>query len=148
MKNNKGWIEIVEAFFSVLLVAAVVLIIINKGYLNNSDVSEKVYTTELSILREIETNDNFRTEIANIADSSLPVGWNGLPADIQKTVTERTPNYLICTAKICIIEGECVLSEDEKPEDKKNIYSQGVVISPTVGGGEVYRQINLFCWEK
>jgi hypothetical protein len=30
-KNNKGWIEIVEAFVAVLLVAGVLLFVLNKG---------------------------------------------------------------------------------------------------------------------
>ncbi len=71
IKNNKkAWIEIVEAFVAILLVAGVVLVILNKASLVNSYISPQVYTAELSMLREIETNDTFRAEIISI--SSVP----------------------------------------------------------------------------
>lgn len=68
-KNKRGWIQIVEAVVAVLLVATVLLITINKGYIGKSDISESVYKTELSILREIETNDNFRTEMITLCNT-------------------------------------------------------------------------------
>jgi hypothetical protein len=63
MKGKKGWIEIVEAFVAILLIAGVVLVILNKSSLGGTDISQQVYTTELSILREVQTNDIFRAEI-------------------------------------------------------------------------------------
>ncbi len=98
IKNNRGWIEIVEAFVAILLVAGVLLILANKGYLGKTDISEQVYTAQLSMLREIETNDAFRAEI--LAISNLP---SYVPTDVQQLINTRTPNYLTCIGQVCDI---------------------------------------------
>jgi len=48
-RNKRGWIRIVEAFVSVLIVVGTVLILMDKGYLEDSDISEKIYEEELRI---------------------------------------------------------------------------------------------------
>lgn len=144
IKDKDGWIEIVEAFVAVLLVAGVLLIVLNKGYFQKSDVSERVYEAELSILREVQTNDSMRTEILIIPESSLPVEWTGFPVNIKNKIVARTPNYLECVGKICNMSLACSISENKE----KDVYSQSVVISSTLQQGAVYRKLNLFCWTK
>ncbi len=143
--NRGGWIQIVEAFVSVLLVVGVVLIILNKGYLERTDISERVYKTQLSILREIQTNDTFRTEISTAAEP-LPITWTDtrFPNDLKNKIIARTPNYLDCVGKICEMNIICSLDDTQQ----KDIYSQAIVISTTLEQGEVYRKLNLFCWTK
>lgn len=145
-KNRRGWIEIVEAFLAVLLVAAVLLIVINKQS-SDADISETVYDVEVSILREIQTNDTLRRDIASA--ENLPLSWiaEGFPVSVKEKITDRTPAYLDCVAVICVMNTPCVLGDFPEAKDK-NIYSQSVVISPTVGLDEVYRQLNIFCWTK
>jgi hypothetical protein len=145
MKNKRAWIEIVEAFVSVLLIVGVVLILLNKGYLERTDISERVYEAQLSILREIQTNETLRTQISS-APLPLPIIWTDtrFPNDLKNKITERTPNYLDCVGKICNMSLICTLDE----EQNKDIYSQSVAISSTLGGGEIYRKLNLFCWTK
>ena len=147
MKNKSGWIEIVEAFVAVLLIAGVVLIVLNKGYFQKTDLSDQVYESQLSILREIETTDSFRSEILSIADASLPVGSDNnsiFPADIKAKIIARTPNSLNCFGEICNLNVTCSYSGNTD----KNIYSQSVIISSTLQQGAVYRQMDLFCWTK
>jgi len=153
MKNKRGWIEIVEAVIAVLLVATVLLIVINKGYLGKKDISENVYKTELSILREIETNEEFREEIVNVAE--LPIEWENFPADIKTKIIERTPTYLECIGKICRLceEEICATGEENLPcnieeRTQEDIYSQSIVINHLLGENVVYRKLNLFCWTK
>lgn len=149
MKNKRGWIEIVEAFFSILLIVAVVLIILNRNA-SNTDVSGQIYNVQISILREIETNTTLREEISTAASSDpinpLPVNWTdtGFPIDLKNKVTDRTPSYLISVAKICDLNGECSLGQNIG----KNVYSQTVIISATLQQGIVYRKLNLFSWMK
>jgi hypothetical protein len=137
-KNRKGWIEIVEAFVAVLLVAGVLLVILNKGSLGKTDISDQVYTTQVSILREIETNATFRTEI--LAVSSLP---SATPSDIQGRINLRTPNYLNCTGRLCAYNDTCSLSN----APKKDIYAQSILITSTLQK-TAYVQLKLFCWTK
>jgi len=145
MKNKKAWIEIVEAFVAILLIAGVVLVILNKGYMEKRDISEEVYKVELSILREIQTNDSLRTEILD-AQGPLPIEWlnDRFPSGVKNKIVTRTPSYLECVGKICNMTAMCSLGEKKE----KDIYSQSVAITPTVGLGEIYRQLNLFCWTK
>ncbi len=145
--NKRGWIEIVEAFIAILLIASVILIVINRQTAN-ADISEKIYTVQISILREIQTNDSLRADIASVGEGLLPLSWGaeGFPANIFNKINERTPDYLECAATICVINTPCVLGTVSGSENK-NIYSQSVVISSTIGG-LVYRQLNIFCWTK
>ncbi len=134
MQNYKrGWIEIVEAFVAILLIAGVVLIILNQSYLSKSDISEKVYNVEVFILREIQTSDHFRQEISD-AEEPLPIEWEDdrFPQDVKEKIIERTPDYLNCTAKICNLNETCSLRRTEEIEKQikdKDIYAQSVSIT-------------------
>jgi len=145
MKNKKGWIRIVEAVVAVLLIVGVVLFVMNKGYLEKEDISTKVYKAQLSILREIEAEDNLRDDILAVEVSDLPVGWgafeeNGL-IDVKNRILNRLPNYLSCEAKLCDMYDLCGFDNN----DQKDIYAQSVGITAT---NEIYspRQLKLFCW--
>ncbi|VVB82467.1 Uncharacterised protein [uncultured archaeon] len=143
-KNRRGWIEIVEAVFSIFLIAGVLLIIVNKNSSMNSDISEKVYNIEISILKEIQTNDTIRGDIAN-APLPLPLSWTdeGFPNSVKNGISSRIPSYLNCTAKICLLNDSCSLGQSVDTD----IYSQSTAIM-AVFNQTVYRQLNLFCWQK
>ena len=139
MKNKRGWIRIVEAFVAVLLIAGTLLIVINQGYIGKKDISKEVYEIETSILREIELNDNLRTEILNAA-----VPTENIPTEVNNKIQSRAPEHLGCQSKICKMNEICVL---DNLDIEKEIYAQSVVISANL---EVYnpRQLRLFCWER
>ena len=142
MKNKRGWIRVVEAFVAVLLITGVLLIIINKGYIGKKDISNKVYDAELSILREIELDDNLRSEI--LSANPLPINWGdtNFPVNVKNKIEVRSPEYLECKAKICELDKICIMENIDK-----DVYAQAVAISAT---NEIYkpRQLKLFCWEK
>jgi len=143
-RNRRGWIEIIEAFVAVLLVAGVILIVLNKGYFQKTDISNRVYETELSILREIQTNDTLRSKILNAAEP-LPIEWADVrfPIEVKDKITARTPDYLNCIGKICNMTQICIISESPQ----KDVYSQSVTITSTLQTIS-YRKLNLFCWTK
>jgi hypothetical protein len=147
--NKRGWIRIVEAFFSLLLIAGVFLIVYNKGYIGGDDISSRVYDLQLSVLREIELNDNLREQILCTplpCGSLLPeVGIEdedeSFPEDVKSKIDERIPDSFICRSKICEINEICELNE----YIDKDVYAQSVVIAATL---EIYspRQLKMFCW--
>jgi len=157
MKNKKGWIELIEAAISILLVTIAILVVMNKGSVGNSDISEGVYKTELSILREIETNSTLRNLV--LSQSILPVESinadgtinSDFPSAIRIKIDARTPSYLKCIGKICRL---CVTEtcEDGKTASACNIgetkeidvYSQSIMVS----SDEKSRKLSLFCWRK
>ena len=133
---KRGWIEIVEAFVSILLIVGAILIILNQPYLSKSDISERIYNIEISILREIQTNDHFREEIAN-APEPLPIEWKDprFPQGIKEKIIERTPDYLTCVAQICNLNETCSLRKTEEIEEQtknRDIYAQSVSITATL----------------
>ncbi|MCL5018556.1 MAG: hypothetical protein M1416_02190 [Candidatus Pacearchaeota archaeon] len=145
IKDKGAWLEIVEAFVAVLLVAAVLLIILNRGYFQRTNTSEQIYNTEISIIREVQTDDALRTSIAN---AQTPVNWEdaGFPADVKSKITTRTPDYLTCVAKICELDAVCSLEGISLAESEgKDVYSESGVISAVLDA-PVYRKLNLFCW--
>jgi hypothetical protein len=144
IKNRRGWIEIVEAFVAVLLIAGVLLIILNRDSSPKTDLSNSIYETELSILREIQTNTTLRTRIINALEP-MPIPWGDarFPLEVKDKITVRTPSYLSCIGRICQMNATCSL-EERKEQD---VYSQSVVISSTLQNVS-YRQLNIFCWAK
>ena len=95
-KNKRGWIRIVEAFVSILLISGVLLSVIDKGYFQNEDMSVKVYKAETAILKEIQLDEELRKEIINIDSNRLPISWDSpyFPINVSDRINERVPNYL------------------------------------------------------
>ena len=123
-REKKGWIKIVEAFVSILLVVGVLLIVINKGYIGR-DVSLEIYEAELSILRGIQVDDSLRNDIlvsnksgydSSVDESPLPIDWEYFDNNEQRMLQgvkdklkEQVPDYLECKAKICELSDVCLL---------------------------------------
>jgi hypothetical protein len=145
-RENKGWIKIVEAVIAILLITGVLLILLNRGYIGNDNISERVYSAQLSILREIENNQTLRDEIIGIPNELLPVEWELIPESIRNKIIERSPDYLECEAKICFLQNICELSE-YKEGQVGDIYSQSVGITANFQSYSP-RQLKLFCWTK
>jgi hypothetical protein len=141
--NNRGWIRIVEAFFSILLIAGVLLIVFNKGYLGGEDISSRVYDLQLSVLREIELDDDLRQKILDINDYYLPMedDHDNFPKEITDRIDARIPDSLTCRSKICELNVICELNK----YSKQDIYAQSVAITATI---DIYspRKLVLFCW--
>lgn len=147
MKNKRGWIEIVEAFVSILLITGVLLVVITRNNSQSSDISDRVYNSEITIIREIQLNDTLSNDVLSVTDAQLPAEWesSSFPPEIKDRITSRTPNYLTCIAKICDPSDACYLSTYES----KDVYSQDSIISTTSTQTMFNpRKLKLFCWEK
>lgn len=136
--SKKGWIKIVEAFVAILLIAGVLLIVMDKGYIGKTDISSKVYDIELSVLKEIQSDDQLREEILGV---DLPAEGDDFPVDLINLINSRIPNYLVCAGKICEIDDICTL---DNPINKE-IYAKSITITATLGT-YAPRQVKLFCW--
>lgn len=140
-RGKGGWIRIVEAFVAILLIAGVVLMILDKGYIQGEDPSVQVYEWESGILKEVQLNNTLRMEIINAAN--LPVNWSDFAAQAPLTMGRlqfEKPSYLDCEANICELNDDCLLGK----EIESNVYARSVAI--TENGKN--RKLKLFCWEK
>jgi len=151
MNDKRGFIRILEAFISILLITGVILVVINKGYLRTSNITSEVYDVEVSILREIELDENLREIILKVPHTSLPVNWDDtdsplgtqFPPEITKKILDRAPEYLNCISNICELDSICGM-ETYVEED---VYVQSVAIA---ANPKIYqpKQLKLFCWVK
>lgn len=137
--NKRGWIKIVEAFIAIMLIAGVLLIVINKGYIGKSDISSKVYKIQLAVLREIELDDGLRGDILTAV-----LGEDNIPNGVQNKISNRIPKNLECKAKICELDKICAL---DSYNTEKDVYAQSVAIVATLQNYDP-RQLKLFCWVK
>jgi hypothetical protein len=147
MMNKKGWIEIVEAFIAILLITGVLLVVINRNSSQSSDISDRVYNSEITIIREIQLNDTLRNLVLSVTNAQLPSEWTNasFPSEIKNRITSRTPNYLNCIAKICNPSDPCYLTSYEA----KDVYSQDSILSATQTQTAFSpRKLKLFCWAK
>jgi hypothetical protein len=134
MKNKKGWLKIVEAFVSILLIMIVALIVIGRSQAQEQNIDEKIYDIQTDILREIIMNNK-----------DLIIEYDD-PA-INEIVDARTPNYLNCETKTCAIEdSNCEIDGlDSVLEENKNVYVQVIpLISTNLEDDEV--KLMIGCW--
>lgn len=145
MKNKRGWVEILEAFFAALLITAVLLLAINNSNSQQNDSSQLVYNSQIFILRTIQLNDTLRNEIINVADSTLPINSDNssFPTDINSTIASLTPGQLACGAEICQTNDTCNFWQSIN----KDIYVQNILITATLQGYDP-KKLKLFCWLK
>jgi hypothetical protein len=145
MKNKKGWQKIVEAFLSVLLIAAVLVLVINQQNTKPSDSSSRFYNYETYIIRGIEFNDTLRNEIIGVSGSALPLTSDNqsFPLDVKNQILATAPSSLLCAAEICYTNSTC----DFWQNINKDVYAQKIFITSSL---QTYNpeQLKLFCWLK
>ena len=139
MKNKKGWIRIVEALVAILLIAGFLILLIDNQENGGKDISSKVYMTENAILREVQSNNTFRSYILTITES---VEFEYFNDDLKNHITSRVPTYLNCTSKICDFATDNVCDIDSL---KKDIYVSSVMIAADLDTYEP-KLLKIFCW--
>ncbi len=146
MKNKKGWIKILEAFISILIVISVILIVYNNKSSENEDLSSKINPIEMSILRDVQLDTNLREKILLINSSSLPVKWEEFDSyglsEVKEKINAQVPSNLECVAKLCVLE-EYICDLDTYSD--KDIYAQSISIT---ANSDIYspKQLKLFCY--
>lgn len=140
-KNRKGWMKIVEAFTTVLLIAGFLLIVVNEINIKE-DNSELIFDLEYAMLREIQLDNSLRDSLLGL---TLPSEWDlDFPQEIKDKINQRKPNFLECKTKVCEIQDDCIL--DSTPLNKE-VFVQPAFISSNLSDYSP-RQIKLFCWDK
>jgi hypothetical protein len=141
-KNKSGWIRIVEAVVAILLIAGILLLVVGRDSPEQTTDSERIHTLQISILREIQLNEELRSEIL---DSTPPLEGTDFETNLPNTfskIEEKTPGYLECRGKICSITDSCILSN--LPE--RTVYAESIFISSDL---QAYgpKVLKLFCWD-
>lgn len=142
-ENKRGWVKLVEAFLSVLLVGAILGIIINQQVTPNNGFSATISNYQVYMLRGIELNESLREDILGISPDYLPANWDSgsFPTSVKDRITNSTPGFLTCEAQVCKTNETCTFWG----EIDKNVYAQRIFIASTYSVYEP-RQLKLFCW--
>lgn len=147
-KNKTAWLRIVESFTTILLIATVLLIILNKTTLSEAEKSELILDREYAILREVQLNNTLRGIVVN-ADLGLngKIVWEEFEDNdlslLKNMITARVPLQLICNAQLCELSDECVFDDTNV---KGSIFTRSSIVTATIDDYSPKR-LKLFCWE-
>lgn len=143
-KNKRGWITVLEATISVMIVSGVLMIAYaNQGIVESSE-EEYIFGLQKQVLSDISFRSDLRiivleaneTKLSNFVGSKIPPAYR----------------YYI---KICDLDSttdHCKLNSSEYVEIRdKNLYVEEIIISANLGNGTsaVYepKKVKLYVWE-
>ncbi len=129
-KNKKGWIRIVEAFISVLIVASVLITISSR--IPKQDRAENMHDMQRSILEQVSSNETLRAEILENDKTK-----------IESFIENNLPVYLNSTIRICEISEVCGMPFYVE----KEVYADEILISANLTKFSP-KKLKLFVWMK
>jgi hypothetical protein len=134
IKNKKAWLRIVEAFFAIIMIIFVLLIIVTRQPIERD--SYEIHNIERGILRQVALNDSLRRDVLNENEEK-----------IARFIRNVAPVYWNFTIEICNIEELCAMEPYPIDAFDKDIYADEILISSTI---ENYnpKKLKLFVWEK
>ena len=130
IKNKHGWTTVLEVFFSILIIAGIITLVVNSNAIQKPKLSEQIYKDQSLTLKIIQMDEDLRGKV---------IGGTLIIGDIENII----PDYLECEVKICNFGDECnleIISE-------KEIYAKFVLITTDMINYNP-KELKLFCWEK
>ena len=142
-KNRRGWIRILEAVISIMIISSVLLIVYSRQA-QAPDISERVYTLQREILADISLDSGLRT--LALAGEEVELSEYELSEYARGKIPPAFDFYL----RVCELEdiGTCKLRDDEmvrKTKDK-DVFVEEIILSSEL---ETYdpKKVRLFVWE-
>ncbi len=152
VKNKRGWIRILEATISVMIITGVMMAIYAQHTTVRKTNSQYFYNLQTQILSEISSQTTLRFNVLNAVDDN-PNDSNF--SAINYFINEKVPNsvgYSIRICKLTLEKGFCKMNPSAYIITRnKNVFVQSVIISSGIRDGEkVYdpKKLRLFVWEK
>ena len=109
------------------------VVVVNSNTIQKPKISEQIYKDQAFTLKIIQMDDTSRADVLN----------NQLSANIASTIRNTMPDYLVCEAKICDLNSECILDKTIN----KEIYAKSVLITTDMVDYNP-KELKLFCWRK
>ena len=145
MRNKRGWIRILEATISVLLVTGVLLFIYSEHNLSSKGIDDYVSNLQKKILKDISFNVTLRNLV--LGDSILDVSsleFQEVNGFVNGLIAQPPFNYSL---RICDLGTPCKMdSEVFQDTLSYEIYSEEIVISANITKYNP-RKVRLFVWE-
>lgn len=138
--NKKAWIKILEAFFAIMLILGVALILLDGTSATTSELDTEIHESELIALRDIQMNSTLRQKVLD-ATPPLESDDSEFPSEVADRINYFLLSYLECTEKICEIDDSCSL--DNPPSE--DVYALSIIITSTKTTYDP-KQLKIFCW--
>ena len=145
MKNKRGWMRILEATISVLLITGVLLVVYSEHNLSSKGIDDYVSNLQKKILKDISFNEILRNFVLD--DSVLNVGsteFGILNSFVNQSIAQPPFNYSLV---ICDLGNPCNMGPQIfKDTLSYEIHSEEIIISANITSYNP-RKVKLFLWE-
>lgn len=129
--DRHGWLRIVEAFLSILIIMTAILIIVSRQG-TPTNISEDMYQKQSQILEIISKNESLRSEILN-----------GDNSDVNQTISKFISSSFGFATRICNLQDIC---NTNTPNDIE-IYTKEIIITSTLTEYDP-KKLRFFMWAK
>ncbi len=137
MVNKRGWIRIVEASISILIIFAVILSLYQgRRVSSQSDLSDSI----TPLLEEIAKNNSLRDEIITKGENAN----QSIRQFVSSRIREPNINY---TVRVCEMNEVCGIV-DYPIDISGNVYAGSRLISASLKAGAQSKKVAIFLWLK
>jgi len=140
VRNKRGWIKVIEASISILMIASVVLVVLAQNPKLQDEFNTKAIEEENNMLLEIQNNQTLRNEILSHAQDTLTFDQDENSNILSKWLFYSTPEYLECSLLSC----DPTVSCNKVSKDSKDLYVKQIVITSNKQTMNP-RIVGLFC---
>ena len=153
-KNKKGWIRILEATISVILVSSVLIVVYS------SQVDERIlpgnyfYSLQKQILLDVSSRSDLRLNVLNIVVDNLN---DSNFSALDSFIDGKIPNTFGYHIRVCDLGDALDFCKMKTPiyiaTIEKDIFVEDIIISSELGtgkGDEIYapKKLRLFIWQR
>jgi len=138
MVNKKGFIKIIEAFLSIMLLLGLILLAVNNNRVSSKN-SDYILQKESDILSQIQMNNTLRQIIIQTIDYNLTSNDTAFNSELANYTKDEIIGY-DCYLKICPPEGICNVNLNSQ----EDLYAREVLI---VSSQTEYnpKKLKIFC---
>lgn len=135
MVNKRGWLRIIEASIAILIVAATILVMMNR---QQPDIQRDISEIIPQLLEEIAENSTLRNKIIT-SDPNV----NG---ELNRFIDQRIEyNEIKYAFEICEIDNPCYLRD--YPSEEYDIFTAERIISSSLTQEEFKpKRLKIFLW--
>lgn len=138
MVNKKGFIRIIEAFISIMLLLGLILLAVNNNHVNSKN-PKYILQKESDILSQIQMNNTLRQIIIQTTDYTLTSNDTTFNPELANYTKRNIIGYN-CYLKICPPEGICNMNLSSQ----NDIYAKESLIMTSQSNYNP-KKLKIFC---
>ena len=138
MRSKKGWIRILEATISIMIISGVLLVVYS-GQVEREDPSDYYYSLQKQVLADISSRADLRGYAILGNEEAL-----------NEFANSKVPDAFNVSVRVCDLGEICKMSDALATEAFRNdieFYVEDAVISADFGEGYSPKKVVIFLWE-